>query len=285
MDDDELIARLVPKRPRKAEPAPPPKLMIVPPPSMEQVLAEPKKLKAALLAHWLGAAFGAAGIALFGWNMSQTFVLWAEKGGALATVLGPVAGTLNFIGLSGLSGLWRLGYRWSVALPLAAWLAFSATDIYGTYRFFSTRFADSDKARIEVGNERARLQGIIGAKFEGPSEAAKQAAQAAVSAAEADKAAECKDIRGQRCNGLVLAEQAIRAKLAAEITAYDTALSAARAKHDAAVDQASAALAVLPVVAPADDVVPWWAVLAVVVALLSIAPGILLWWGLALLRR
>ena len=100
-----------------------------------------------------------------------------------------------------------------------------------------------------------------------------------------NRKAECEPIRGRRCDGLVALEAKARIDLAAAIAGYDTKLNEARSRHDAEVTKAETALAALPALAAADDFVPLWAVLGVVVFALSIAPGILLWWGSTLLAR
>ena len=176
------------------------------------------------------------------------------------------------------------GNRRFAALALGAWLAASATDVYGTFGLLSTRFGDSEAQRASVIAERERLQGIIGTPFNPPSDALKTAADDAVKAAEDNRKAECIPIRGKRCEGLVAAEQAARVERAATLKAYDAALEQARQRHDAV--QALAALQALPVLAAEPAIaIPVGVKLALSIGVLTLVPGIALRWGLALVKR
>jgi len=150
-----------------------------------EVLPPPRPIKQVLLNSEArrGLIICGGGLLLFGLNMVQTLVLWTEKGGVLATILGPISGALNFVGLASLGDLYRRGVGAAILLALAVWLAFAATDIYGTYRFFSTRFGDNDATRTWTIKERERLQGIIATPLQAPSDAARKAAGEAVRSA------------------------------------------------------------------------------------------------------
>jgi hypothetical protein len=192
---------------------------------------------------------------------------------------------INFIGLAGLADLWRQGNRRFAVIATAGWLACGATDAYSTFGLLSQRFSDSQASRAATISERHRLQAIIDEPFKAPADAAKKAAESKVRAAEENRKAECEPIRGQRCQGLVAVEQKARDDLAAAIKDYDNALRDAGAKQDAAVNQALAQLAALPVIAAPEIAMPTSAKLALSLVVLAVFPGVGLRWGLVLLRR